>query len=465
MTAGITKETVLSAFGALEAARAIGGPSWLRDLRRAAIARFAEQGLPTPRDEEWKYTSLAPVEATGFELALDGSDGDLTEEAVASLCPSPASNRLVFVNGRYAAKLSALADAPPGVRIESLGDALITDAEMLRPLILAGWTEAPDAFGALNAALWRDGAFVHVPAGIRVTEPIHLLFVTTASRPARVDHPRSLLVLEPGSEATVVETYVALDSNPYLTNAMTDIVVGAGAGLDHYKVQLEDRRAFHIGRTRVREARDSHVGSCAVTFGGRLTRNDVHVRLDAETARCELSGLYVVGGQQHVDTHTVIDHAAPRATSRQLYKGILDGRARGVFSGRVVVRPGANGTDAYQTNKNLLLSDEVEVDSKPQLEIFADDVKCSHGAADGQVAEDAIFYLKSRGLGEEAARTLLMFGFGNEVLGKVRVAPVRAWLESLLTARLHGGRVLEEVPQGGARPGLRREGRKETPCV
>jgi Fe-S cluster assembly protein SufD len=454
VTAGITRATVLSTFAALEAAGAIGDPLWLRDLRRAAVGRFAEQGLPTSRDEEWKYTSLAPISATDFAWQVDEADGDLTEETVAPFRLGPAWSGLVFVNGRYAAKLSTVGVVPPGVRIGSLRDAVITDTELVRPAIVAASTEEPpDAFGALNAAFWLDGAFVHVPAGVSIAEPIYLLFVATAPRPPRVDHLRSLLVLEPGSAATVVETYVTLAANPHLTNTVTDIVVGTGAGLDRYKVQLEDRHAFHIGRTRVREARDSHVRSCAVTFGGRLTRNDVRVHLGAETARCELSGLHVIGGRQHVDTHTVIDHAAAQATSRQLYKGILDGRARGVFSGRVVVRPGAQGTDAYQLNKNLLLSDEVEVDSRPQLEIFADDVKCSHGAADGQIAEDALFYLKSRGLGEHTARALLAFGFANEVLGKVRVAPLRAWLEGRLTARLDRGRVAEEEPEDAATRG------------
>jgi Fe-S cluster assembly protein SufD len=348
-----------------------------------------------------------------------------------------------------------IAPKPPGVRIESLGDALITHAESLRSLLSAEPTDGLDAFGALNAAFWRDGAFVQVPAGVTVAAPIHLLFVSTTSGPARVHHPRSVVVLEPGSAATLVETYVTLAASTCLTNATTDVIVGMGAGLDHYKVQVEDPLAFHVGRLRVREAGDSRVGSCAVTFGGRLTRNDVHVHLGAEAARCELSGLYVIGGGQHVDTHTVIDHAAPQAMSRQLYKGILDGHARGVFSGRVIVRPGANGTDAYQTNKNLLLSDEAEVDSKPQLEIFADDVRCSHGAADGQVAEDAIFYLKSRGLGEEDARALLTFGFANEVLGTVQVEPVRTWLTRLLTARLGRGRVSDEAPLAAVRAAVK----------
>jgi Fe-S cluster assembly protein SufD len=258
--------------------------------------------------------------------------------------------------------------------------------------------------------------------------------------------PRTLIVLERDSRLALVESYVALGVCAYLTNAMTEVVLRPGADLDHHRIVLEGREAVHVGQTRVRQERDSRFTSCAVAFGGRLVRNDLTTALDAEGAECRLSGLFVVGGEQHADIHTVVDHVAPRATSRQLYKGVLDGTARGVFNGRVVVRPGANGTDAHQINKNLLLSDGVEVDSKPQLEIFADDVKCSHGAADGQLAADAIFYLKSRGLDEAAARTLLTHGFANEVLGRIRAGPIRSWCEDLLARRLRGGRVVEESP-------------------
>ncbi len=254
-------------------------------------------------------------------------------------------------------------------------------------------------------------------------------------------HPRSLIVLGRDSQVSVVESYVAPDSDIYLTNAVTDIVVGEGARLDHYKLQHESPRAFHIGRARVSQQRDSRFASCSIAFGGRLVRNDVHAVLRGEGAECALNGLFVIGGQQHSDTHTVVDHAAPHGTSRQLYKGVLDGRARGVFNGRIVVRPGAQKTDAHQTNKNLLLADGVEVDSKPQLEIFADDVKCSHGAADGQLAAEALFYLKSRGLDEAAARALLTYGFASEVLARIPDATIRTRLEGLLAARLSGGRV------------------------
>lgn len=438
-----SQETFLSAFADLER-RGLSGPAWLRARRREAIARFAERGLPTTRDEDWKYTSLSPITATTFDLALPDDGAEASEDAIAPFrVGAPSWSRLVFVDGRFSAKLSALRPLPGRVRIGSLGEALITDAETLRAHLDAAGAPR-EAFTALNAAFWQDGAFVQVPDGVAVEEPIHVLFVATPGR-ARVDHPRSLIVLGRESRATVVESYVALGQDPYLTNAVTEFVIGPSGRLDHVEIQLESGRAFHVGRTRVSQARDSRFASCSIAFGGRLSRNEVHAALDAEGADCRLSGLYVVGGRQHVDTSTMVDHAAPRATSRQLYKGILDGRSRGVFNGRIDVRPGANGTDAHQVNKNLLLSDEVEVDSKPQLEIFADDVKCSHGAADGQPPAEAIFYLRSRGLDEAAARALLTLGFANEVLERIEVAGVRGWLEGRLGERLAGGRITEET--------------------
>ncbi|HVQ77860.1 MAG TPA: Fe-S cluster assembly protein SufD [Candidatus Binatia bacterium] len=446
MTDTLTRDAVRAAHAERERRGAADGPAWLREARRAAIDRFAERGLPTTRDEEWKYTNLAPLVATPFDLAADAAREMPSAEALVRFSMGPASwNRLVFVDGRYVATLSTIRPLPPGGRLGSLAEALITDEPTVR-VHLTGAAEPGDAFGALNAAFWPDGAFLHVPAGaILEEEPIQLLFVATARGAPRADHPRSLIVLEPSSRAVLVESYVALGDDAYLTNASTGIALGPGAVLDHHRVVLEGRQGVHVGRTRVRQGPDSRFASHAVTLGGRLVRNEVDAWLDAEGAACELNGLFVVGGVQHVDTHTVVDHTRPRTTSRQLYKGVLDGRARGVFSGRVVVRPGANETDAHQTNKNLILSDGAEMDSRPQLQIFADDVTCSHGAANGQLAEDAIFYLRSRGLGEVAARTLLTHGFASEVLGRIRMEPVRGWCEALLRGRLRGGRVPEEA--------------------
>ncbi len=440
--------------------RATGEPAWLREIRHAAMARFASMGWPTSRDEAWKYTSLAPITSTSFDLdAADAGDlpaagdprgdaGDLPEdrldEAVVRL---PAAIRLVFVNGRYSTRLSSVGPLPAGIRIGSLAGALFTEPEIVRSFLARpGALDEAGACSLLNAAWWRDGVVCDVTPGVRLETPIHALFITAGAGRRLVDHPRSLIQLGPGSRATFVESALALTGEPSLTNAVTQIALGAGAELDHYAVGLTGPQAFRVAETETRQGEGSRLSSCAVVLGGSLTRREMRVRLEAETAACTLSGLSVLGGRQHADQSTVVDHAAPRATSRQLFKAILDGHARSVFNGRVIVRPGANGTDAYQTNKNLLLADGVEADSKPQLEIYADDVKCSHGAADGQVAEDALFYLKSRGLGEDRARTLLTLGFAQEVLDRVRHPELRSWLERRLAERLHGGRVHEAEP-------------------
>jgi Fe-S cluster assembly protein SufD len=449
MATRTTTDTFVTAFARLEGDLTRGSPAWLGASRRSALAHFAERGLPTTRDEAWKYTSIAPIEETDFDLGPPEAPA-VSADVLAPFLPeageTPAWSRLVFVNGRYSARLSAVGPLPRGVHVGSLGEAMSHNGRGLRAHLVSEDPELADPWSALNAAFWRDGALVSVPAGVVVESPIHLLFVTVTRDAAPVIQPRSLIVLDRASQATVIETYAAVSAETYLTNATTRCILGAGASLDHHRVQQESERAFHVGATDARQARDSGFASTSIVLGGRLVRNDVRVRLEAEGATSTLHGLYVIGGRQHVDTHTTVDHAAPHGTSRQLYKGVLDGRARGVFDGRIIVRRGAQKTDAHQTNKNLLLSDGVEVDSKPQLEIFADDVKCSHGAADGQLADEALFYLRSRGLGEDTARALLTYGFASEVVSRIPIDALRVRLEALLTARLQGGRITAEEP-------------------
>jgi Fe-S cluster assembly protein SufD len=440
--AGLAVDALRAAFDAHALGPGTEAPAWLADIRRAAFERFAAGGLPTTRDEAWRYTSLTSLQP----MAVDGSSalpGEAAEAAVRAVIPDVAvAGRLVFIDGRYAPHLSAPPDGR-SVRAGGLAHAALAHGEVVR----ASLDEVPDgraeAFALLNLAFWRDGGFLQLGTDAVLDGPLVLLFVATAAGLAA--HPRSLIRLGPGSRATVLEVHVALQPGAYLTNAVTDVALGPGAGLDHVTVIRESPSAAHVGRVRVRQARDSQADGCVLTLGGRLVRREAHVTLDAEGARCRLTGLSLLGGVQHGDVQTVVDHVAPRATSRQLFKAILDGRARSVFGGRVVVRRGADGTDAHQTNKNLLLAEGVQADSKPQLEIFADDVKVSHGAADGQLADDAIFYLRSRGLGLEAARALVAYGFAAEVLAGIRAEGIRTWLGELLAARLRGGRVKEHA--------------------
>ena len=437
----------LEEFEALERQGAFRSPAWLGPLRRRAIDRFAESGFPTTRDEDWRYTSLAALAATPFRAAApsqagvpDGAAERLAREARRTPAIWP---RLVFVDGRYAPKLSTARALPGGGRVASLAEAMITDAEMIERHLGRHVHWGSNVFAALNTAFVQDGGFVCLPPEARGETPVELVFLATT--PGLVAQPRTLIVAGPHSRLTVIERYVGVTDEAYFTNAVTEIVAGPGAAVDHYVVQEQGADTFHVATVHAALERDSTLATCEATFGGRLARTTLALTFAGEGARGAINGLYVVGGRQHVDHHVTVDHAVPRCASRQLFKGVLDGTARAVFSGRVIVRPDAQKTDATQTNKHLLLSDGVEVDSKPQLEIFADDVKCTHGAAEGQLAPEALFYLKSRGLGEETARALLTYGFAHEVLERVAVEPLQAYLDRLVMTRLASDRITKEI--------------------
>jgi Fe-S cluster assembly protein SufD len=437
-------ERYLSAFDAFERTEAARGPSWLGRLRRAAIARFTELGFPTVRQEEWRYTNVAPIVEAALPPAVDPAAEGVEADTIAPFAlGAPEWNRLVFVNGHYSAKLSSVRPGAGGARITSLAETLVTDSPLLESHLGRYAGEEGDGFAALNTAFLQDGAVVYLPAGSRVPEPIHLRFIGAAPVLAQ---PRTLIVAEPASEATIIEHYVGFGGGIYCSNVLTEIAAADGAVIRHYKIEEESSQAFHVGTTRVDQQRDTTLWSCSAALGGRLVRNTLGVRLAAEGGTCTLDGLYLVGGHQHVDNHITVDHVQPRCASQQLYKGVLDGRSRAVFNGRILVRPDAQKTDANQTNKTLLLAEGPEVYSKPQLEIFADDVRCTHGAAEGQLAEEALFYLKSRGLREPTARALLTYGFASEVIRRVTFEPVRAYLDQLLLARLPEGQIGEAMP-------------------
>jgi Fe-S cluster assembly protein SufD len=347
--------------------------------------------------------------------------------------------RLVFVNGWPAPALSQTSDLPAGVRVESLARALAQGGAELEP-VLGRLADRPErAFAALNLAFLRDGAWVRIAPGVILERPILLLFVSTAPGGPTVSSPRNLIQAGAGSQLAVVESYVGLGREAYFTNAVTEIALEDGAVVDHVKLQEESERAFHVAALAVHQRRASQFYSHSVSLGGALVRNDLDTVFEDEGGECRLDGLYMVGGRQHVDNHTSIDHARPHCTSLELYKGVLDGRARAVFNGKIVVRPDAQKTNARQTNKNLVLSDDTDVNSKPELEIFANDVKCAHGATVGQVDRDALFYLRSRGLSAAAARDLLTYAFASEIVDVLRIPAVRTHVVAQLARRLPGG--------------------------
>jgi Fe-S cluster assembly protein SufD len=443
-----TEETkgYLADFGALEKTPA-AKRSWIHGLRTQAIERFAALGFPTIRNEEWRYTNVSPIARGCFSPATYRADG-LTAADLAGYTFGETDCQLVFINGVYVEGLSAIPQLPRGMRVRNLQSALKTDREKIEPYL--GRCAAPEAgagaFAALNTAFLRDGAFVYIPAGQSAKSVVHLLFLSTAAQ-RTVAHPRTLIVVGDGSRLSVVETHAGLAEGVYFTNAVTEIVAGAGSAVDHCKIQRESETAYHIGSIHVAQERESTFNSNSISLGGALVRNDIDVSLNSEGGDCTLNGLYVTRGRQHVDNRTRIVHARPHCTSRELYKGILDNSSSGVFNGGIVVRKDAQKTNARQANKNLLLSEDALVNTRPQLEIFADDVKCTHGATIGQLNQEELFYLRSRGIGEESARTLLTYAFASEIVGGIRVKPIQCQIDLVLLNRLtHKG---AEVPDIG----------------
>jgi Fe-S cluster assembly protein SufD len=413
-----------------------GEPGWVERLREGAFTRFEELGFPTTDEEDWKYTNVAPVVRAEFKPAPAEGPATLEAADVEPFVSAEARrSRLVFVDGLFRPELSSLEAVPQGVVAKDLSEALAGgQAELLWEHLGRLSGEGSDAFSALNTAFLAGGALLHVAKDVEVEAPVQLLFVSTAEA---ATFPRVLVVAERHSRLDLIETYVSTGGASYLTDAVVEVFVGEGARVTHYKVQDEGESAFHVASTRAEVARDGAYDLTTVTLGARLSRHNIEVLLESEGAACRVDGLYIVGDAQHADTHSLIDHRVPRCESRQNYKGILDGRSRAVFNGRVFVREGAHGTDAEQSNKNLLLSREARVDTKPQLEIYNDDVKCSHGATVGQLEEDELFYLLSRGLHPDLARNLLTYGFAEEIVARIKYESIRAQLDEAILNRLH----------------------------
>ena len=356
-----------------------------------------------------------------------------------------ASPRLVFINGEYVPAMSRIGDLPPGCVLESLAQMLDTDPAALEPLLARYVSFQNQPFTALNTAFLRHGAYVRIPDRTILTAPIHLLYVTVPGGSPAVTHPRNLVIVGQSSQVSLVESYVGLGDGVYFTNAVTELVADEDTVVDHYKVELESTSANHIGTLQFHQGRSSNLSSHCISLGGGLVRHDINVVLAGEGGNCTLNGLFMLAGTQHVDNHLRVEHARPHCASRENFRGVLDGRAHGVFTGRIVVHPGAQKTDAKQTNKNLLLSESAQIDTKPQLEIFANDVKCTHGATIGQIDYDALFYLRSRGIPEPAARSLLTYAFAQQSLAQIKVAPLRRQLHEAVVARLPQGELFREL--------------------
>lgn len=409
-------------------------PLWLRKLRDDARRRFAREGYPTTHNEEWKYTNVAPLTKIRFqpgEYKLDSS----SIAAAAKLTAPIEGASIVFINGHYCAELSNFEDLPPNVKAGSLREALEQGESELTKYFGRATAGAGPIFTDLNTASFHDGAFISVPDGVVLETPIHLVFLSVADDGPTVSFPRNLIVAGNQSQFSLIETYYGSDDGQYFTNTVTEIVARENAVLHHHKIQREGIQAFHIANFVVDQARNSTVTCHSLSFGGALVRNDANLIL-SEGAEGTLNGLYVADGKQHVDNHTAINHAKPHAASHELYKGVLNGRASAVFNGKVIVAKDAQKTDAKQTNRNLLLSGDAVINTKPELQIYADDVRCTHGATIGQLEENALFYLRSRGIGEDEARRLLIHAFARDIIDRIQPKDLRDVLDEELDARL-----------------------------
>jgi Fe-S cluster assembly protein SufD len=431
----------LAAFETFAGNGARQAPAWLTARRESAIARFAEVGFPDTRQEEWRFTDVKSLATTDFTLAAAVDPDLLSAEEVRSQLLSSSQFTAVFVNGLFADSLSSLEGLPPGVTVGSLRTALAKHPELVERYLGQCAKDEENPFTALNTAFVDDGAFVYVPQDTSLEQPIQILLLAVPQDGTPlVWHPRNLIIADRGARAAIVETYLGLAEGTYWVNAVTEVAVGENANLDTYRVQQDEERGFHTATTHSSQARNSNYSCATFAFGASLTRHDINAVLDGDGADCTLDGLSILRGRQHVDFHTTLEHAKPHCTSWEYFNGVFDDRARGIFNGRIIVRPGAQRTDSKQTNNNLLLSKHARADSQPQLEIYADDVRCTHGATLGPIDEKQLYYLQTRGLHAEAARSLLTYGFCAEILKAVKLVELRERLDSLVRRRL------EEAP-------------------
>jgi Fe-S cluster assembly protein SufD len=410
--------------------------AWLNESREQALEQFSSQGFPTLRVEDWKYTSIRPIEKRQFKLAQDADHSVDAATLNEYLCKDMACHLMVFVDGQFSEPLSNFGELPAGVKINDFTTALKDDTETLKTHLGSAADTSRNGFAAMNMAFMNDGAFIEIEKNTNVELPIHLMFLSTGQHEEVTSQARILILAGESSQAKIIESYQSLEDSVYFNNVTTEVKVGPNANIEHYKVQQESSKAFHIATLQVDQQRDSTFTSHSVSLGAQLARNDINAYMGDEGATCNLYGLYVTDGRQHTDFHTRIDHAQPHCTSNEFYKGILDGHSRAVFNGQVHVHPDAQKSDAQQSNNNLLLSKNAEVDTKPQLEIYADDVTAAHGATVGQLDENMMFYLRSRGIDYNSAHALLVYGFAHSVIEKMSLEPLQKHLEGVLVSRI-----------------------------
>lgn len=407
---------------------------WLHRLREDAFARFCEVGFPTTRDEDWRFTNVSGIAKTVFRPAATSklAPGDSAAWRVDDVAAT-----LVFINGRFDAELSEIGNLPGGVTVASLRERIESHPEEVQKHLGRYADTQRDAFVALNTAFIGDGAYVHVARGVVLEAPVYVLYLSTRENAPTMTHPRNLIVAEDQAQVAVIEDYASVGGESVVfSNAVTELVAGESAVAQHYLIEREHLKAYNVSTLRIQQGRSANVSSHSLLLGGGLVRNNVHPVLAGEGGECLINGLYLGTGTQHLDNYMHVEHAAPHCGSRQFYNGILDGQSHGVFHGRIVVHKPAQKTDAKQTNRNLLLSDDAQIDTKPQLEIYADDVKCTHGATIGQIEDNALFYLQSRGISEQEAKKLLLMAFAEECVDRMQSIVARDHIQHLVSEHL-----------------------------
>ena len=412
-------------------------PDWLDRLRKSAIARFEKVGFPSRRAEAWRFTDVQPISRTAFEPAAEVPQKQAAELVQKFSFRASGAIELVLVNGRLHPELSQIGRLPRGVRVMSLREAITSESAVVEKYLARLAAIEKNPFVALNTGFISDGAFILLPTGVTIEQPIHILALSVSGEAPGVSHPRVLVVAEDRVTATVLETYAGdvSDTGVYFTNAVTEIICGAECNIDHCRLQQESLAAYHVSTFQVQLGRATNFVSHACTTGARLARNDLNCIMNGEGAYATLNGLVLIDGQQHCDNHTLLHHEKANCPSHELYKHVLDGKASAVFKGQIFVQKDAQKTDSKQTNKTLLLSDDAVMNSQPALEIYADDVKCTHGSTTGPVDEDMVFYLRTRGIGLESARHLLTYAFAADVTRRIKVEPVRIRIEDHMAAK------------------------------
>ena len=428
------KDQLLTAFRTNEERLNGASKTPLHQVRRAAMNQFDLLGFPTIRHEEWKYSNVSALLKEAFDLDATST---LTAADLAPLeIPNLDGNILYFVNGYYKPELSRLVSPASQVQITSFAETLRAEPDFIGSHFARYADYQENAFTALNTAFAGDGVVVRVPNNTTVDQPIILRFITDARHKNIVSQPRNLIIVGQNAEVTLAESYRTLGERSGFVNVVTEIVLERDARMQYYKVQSDTEQSYHIGTTQVSQTDNSHFYSATVTLNGNFVRNNLNIVLNGQYAEAFMYGLYMPNGRQHVDNHTLVDHALPNSYSNELYKGILDDNGTGVFNGKIYVRPDAQKTNAYQSCKNVVLSPGASMNTKPQLEIYADDVKCSHGTTTGQLNDEALFYMQSRGIPKAEARTLLLYAFVQDVLSQVKIQPIRAYLEGVVREKL-----------------------------